>query len=428
MKNEVSVIATGDALITRRLPEGGYSGFDEIRRIIAEYDVRFSNLETTVHDHEGYPAAFSGGTWTMAEPGILDDLKDGFGFNLYNTANNHSLDYEIAGLLATIDHLKLRNMLYAGTGENLGTAGAPAYVDAPHARVAMIGVSATFYPSWAAGHQRIDMIGRPGLNHLRFSTTYHVEQVHFDAVKALLQAMPAAQGRPRNDGDESRITYAGLNFQLDTENSIRTAPNPKDTERIISSIKDARRQSDYVVVSLHVHAMEKGDNSEPAEFVKTFCRACIDAGAVAVLGHGPHVMRPIEVYNGGVIMYSLGNFIFNPDTSSHQPADAYENLNMSPHALVGEYMDKRSTDGSRSSFTNPEVWRAVMAGFTARDGKIVQVQLYPVTLGMELPRSQIGWPRLLKDNAALEYMAELSKRCGTAVRIEQGVAYIDLGE
>ncbi len=37
----------------------------------------------------------------------------------------------------------------------------------------------------------------------------------------------------------------------------------------------------------------------------------IDAGASLVLGHHPHVLQPVEVYNGGIIFYSLGNFVFD---------------------------------------------------------------------------------------------------------------------
>ena len=87
--------------MTRRLPENGYEGFDELVEVIKAHDVRFNNLEITIHNKEGYPSAFSGGTWAMAEPEILDDLQR-YGFNLYNTANNHSLDYSHGGLLATI--------------------------------------------------------------------------------------------------------------------------------------------------------------------------------------------------------------------------------------------------------------------------------------------------------------------------------------
>ena len=80
---KMTLIATGDAFITRRFPEGGYEGFEQVRDVISQYDVKFSNLEMTFHNEEGYPAAFSGGTWAMADPRTLDDMRS-FGFNLFN--------------------------------------------------------------------------------------------------------------------------------------------------------------------------------------------------------------------------------------------------------------------------------------------------------------------------------------------------------
>ena len=166
---KTSFIATGDAFITRRFPEGGYEGFEAVRDCIMQHDVKFSNLEMTFHDHEGYPAAFSGGTWAMADPRTLDDMKS-FGFNLYNTANNHSHDYSHGGVLATIEHLRERDMIFAGTGKNLGDASRPCYLETKKARVAMIGVTSSFHESGMAGGQSADMCGRPGLNPLRFET------------------------------------------------------------------------------------------------------------------------------------------------------------------------------------------------------------------------------------------------------------------
>ena len=77
---KMTLIATGDAFITRRFPEGGYEGFEQVRDVISQYDVKFSNLEMTFHNEEGYPAAFSGGTWAMADPRTLDDMRS-FGFD-----------------------------------------------------------------------------------------------------------------------------------------------------------------------------------------------------------------------------------------------------------------------------------------------------------------------------------------------------------
>ena len=69
------VVATGDMFITRRIAEDGYEGFEELSDCIKEHDVKFSNLEMTFHNQEGYPAAVSGGTWAMMEPEALDDVK-----------------------------------------------------------------------------------------------------------------------------------------------------------------------------------------------------------------------------------------------------------------------------------------------------------------------------------------------------------------
>ena len=48
MSRKTTFIATGDAFMTRRLPEGGYPGFDEVQSIIKQHDVRFNNLEITL--------------------------------------------------------------------------------------------------------------------------------------------------------------------------------------------------------------------------------------------------------------------------------------------------------------------------------------------------------------------------------------------
>ena len=136
---KMTLIATGDAFITRRFPEGGYEGFEQVRDLISQYDVKFSNLEMTFHNEEGYPAAFSGGTWAMADPRTLDDMRS-FGFNLFNTANNHSCDYSHGGVLATIRNLEERDMIFAGTGKNLSEASKPCYLETKNGRVAMIAV------------------------------------------------------------------------------------------------------------------------------------------------------------------------------------------------------------------------------------------------------------------------------------------------
>lgn len=429
---KTTFIATGDAFMTRRLPEGGYPGFDTVRDIIKEHQVRFNNLEITIHNQEGYPAAFSGGTWAMAEPEILDDLKQ-FGFNLYNTANNHSLDYSHGGVLATLAHLKERDMLAAGTGRHLAAASAPVYLDTADARVAMLGISADFHDSDMAGNQSIEMDGRPGVNGLRRVTTYHVEKKYYDVLQEVAKKtrMNASQERSIRNGfslplPEGKLNFGGKSFLLSDETATHTAPHPNDMARMETNIQEARRQADYVLVSVHSHASPDEDTTQPCEFLEEFARRCIDAGADAVLGHGPHELRGIEIYKGKPIFYSLGNFIFQTDTVCLQPAEAYENKKLPAGTMVGQLMDFRSKNGTQGYCVQENIWRSVMAGFTAEDGEVTEIRLYPVDLHMGWKRSRIGWPNLAPECGALEHLARLSEAYGTKIEIEDGVGIIRL--
>lgn len=430
--SKTTIIATGDSFMTRRLPENGYKGFEQIKNILSQYDVRFNNLEITTHNQEGVPSAFSGGTWAMAEPEILNDLKK-FGFNLFNTANNHSLDYSHGGLLATIRHLRERDMVFAGTGKNMMDACSAAYVETTDARVAMIGVCSTFHDSDMAGNQSVELSGRPGLNGLRFQKTVHVEKKYYNMLSQLSQDtnLNAIYERNIQNGyawpmPEGKLYFDGMQFQLDNSNYITTAPNSKDMTRICNAIQEARRQADYVLVSVHSHEFAGTEPTEPAEFLKIFAHQCIDTGADAIIGHGPHELRGIEIYQNKPIFYSLGNFIFETETVRVQPADAYENANMPNTTTVGEYIDMRSHNGTTGYIVQQNIWRSVMAGFTAEDGRIKQIQLYPIDLHMEKPRGRIGVPTIADNDAVLAYLAELSRPFGTEISISDHMGIINL--
>ena len=82
MSNEkMTFVAVGDIFINRRLPERSGADFERLRALIGTAEVRFANLETTIHNREGYPFPFSGGTWAMSAPEVLDDVKK-YGFNI----------------------------------------------------------------------------------------------------------------------------------------------------------------------------------------------------------------------------------------------------------------------------------------------------------------------------------------------------------
>ncbi len=89
--------------------------------------------------------------------------------------------------------------------------------------------------------------------------------------------------------------------------SPETPPYAEGDEASISAdIRRLKFDVDHVIVSLHWGEEYVSESSE--EEVE-FGHALIDAGASLILGHHPHVPRPVERYREGVIAYSLGNFM-----------------------------------------------------------------------------------------------------------------------
>jgi len=81
-----------------------------------------------------------------------------------------------------------------------------------------------------------------------------------------------------------------------------------DLKTVQNATRLAANAVDILVVSFHY-----GDEYrlEATHRQKELAHAAIDAGARVVVGHHPHVVEPVEEYDGGIILYSLGNFIFD---------------------------------------------------------------------------------------------------------------------
>ena len=109
-----------------------------------------------------------------------------------------------------------------------------------------------------------------------------------------------------------KIALVGFGF-YDYQNSVQ------DLNTSAQLIRDARAQSDIVIVSMHGGAEGKTAvyfDDGPEFFLgenrgdlREFSRVAIESGADAVIGHGPHVVRAVECISGKPIFYSLGNFV-----------------------------------------------------------------------------------------------------------------------
>ena len=431
---EFSLVATGDSLITLKQSVHSEPEYERLLRIIREVDCAFTNLEMNLHDYgpDCYPAAECGGTYTRAEPNILEDLL-WMGFDIFSTANNHSLDYMYGGLRETISHLNTLNVPYAGTGFNLAEARAPAYRDTMNGRVALISACSTFANFGRAGDQRRDMKGRPGLNPLRYLSWYMAKPATIKKLKEIENEL----NLPKVLQGPDSFHFLKTKYIEGDEPGMHTQPHPGDLKGNLESIREASRQADWVLFTLHAHEGRPLDSEQPAEFIEEFARAAIDEGAHCFIGHGHHAMRGIEIRNGRPIFYSLGNFIFQNETVYKMPADFYERYDLDPYSgVVSDAYDARQQAKPKPGnqehkwFTEDEkYWISVLPRMEYKGDELSELQLYPVELGMNKPRSQRGRPMLADakyGKKILGVIKKLSEPYGTEIKVKDNVGIVQL--
>ncbi|MFQ6038153.1 MAG: CapA family protein [Candidatus Aminicenantales bacterium] len=161
---DITLVAVGDCVITRRLSTHAEENFLKLIEMIREADVAYGNMEGTLHDNKGFPAPKGGDMNLVSEPLMAEELKWA-GFDIMGMANNHSMDYMFEGLFETRKHLRHAGIVVAGAGRNLEEASAPGYFDSRNGRVALVNCAAVPYgaPEWApASYTRGDVVGGPG--------------------------------------------------------------------------------------------------------------------------------------------------------------------------------------------------------------------------------------------------------------------------
>lgn len=79
-----------------------------------------------------------------------------------------------------------------------------------------------------------------------------------------------------------------------------------------SIVRRAAGECDILVVSFHFGEEYQSRSNRRQQIL---ARAAVEEGADIVVGHHPHVIQEIERYRRGLIVYSLGNFIFDQNFS-----------------------------------------------------------------------------------------------------------------
>jgi len=86
--------------------------------------------------------------------------------------------------------------------------------------------------------------------------------------------------------------------------------NKTEISKILEKVEKSKSEVDLLIVSLH-WGWKKEHMPMPSKDQVKLGHKIIDQGADIILGHHSHVFQPVELYKGGVIAYSLGNFIFD---------------------------------------------------------------------------------------------------------------------
>lgn len=413
---KLKITAAGDMLVQRRIPHDG-EGFAQIKEQIERGDARFFNLETTLHHGQFWGNQFCGGSYLRADPRVLEDAR-AYGFNMLTFTNNHSLDYDRDGLMATKQAVDEAGFVNAGAGENL---------DAAAGRIAIIAAASTMGGEAAmAGQQSRRIKGRPGVNALRFDEKLQVTEAQLKVIREIAEQsrINAQTDIERAEGyhpplPEGVAVLKNLTFSLGEEARYVTHPNKEDMARMEKAIYEAQMQADVILVSIHSHQISGDKKENPADFLQEFAHKCIDAGAHAVIGHGPHLLRPIEIYKNRPIFYSLGDFVIHNECIPFAPEEMFQKQGLTSDNTMRELFCDRSANYTRGLMRDRRMLESVIPYFEMEDGELTQLELMPIELNFDKKVWQSGNPRFSKDHGIIERLAEMSRPFGCEITVDE---------
>lgn len=186
----------------------------------------------------------------------------------------------------TIEEAEARGLTPLGVGMSLHEARKPVFVDTPDGRIAIITIDVTRSEVFAASNPGNGVPARPGVNPLRWSRTYVVNDQDFSTLKEISERIGIAssmeegkrietfKSKSENYYEFGSFFEGYLTFEKGEQSRVKTAAHEQDQQEIYRSIQDAAERSDYVFVSLHTHEGENENwySDYPAEFIETFAR------------------------------------------------------------------------------------------------------------------------------------------------------------
>ncbi|NMA19849.1 MAG: CapA family protein [Lentisphaerae bacterium] len=428
-KQKLSVTGTGDSLFMAKFPEEYQTGIRSVADFIQSCDIKITNLETNLSDFDCFASAYSGGTWLNTRGANFSELLR-FGFNYFGTANNHAMDYGFDGLLSTLRVLDQHGVAHSGTGTSLEDASKPAVLEANGQKVAIFAVDASCENASRAGRATKVIKARPGVNYLRHEKAYRITPQEEQVLREIADrnGINFSRNLSINSGyrtpDPPGFFFLGDQKYTTRDDIPLTSCNAKDKARLIDAFRSAKEKYDYVFLVIHCHDNDGKSHDNPAAYLIEFAHACIDAGVSAIFGGGCHSLRPMEIYQGCPIFYSLGDFIYQGLKVEHLPADFMEKYDVDIFASAQEALFVRSRGGKVGLHCEKQNYQTVLPKIEFTDGKMSALSLLPVHLNFERKDDMNGLPVAAEGKEAqeiFEILDKLSKPYGVNLRFENGL-------
>jgi len=431
-ENGLVVAAVGDSMISRRLSVHRES--DPVVELLRRADVAFTNCEITFHHYESYPMVrTSKGAETMmcAEPLMAGELAR-IGIDLVSLSNSHALDFGPPGMFSTMKALEESNIVFAGVGRDLDEAGEPKYLETENGRIALVSACYDpFHQAWErASNSNAGVPARPGMNLLRIDAEITVTKDMLDTLRNITrQAGLNPPAGKKSEEKEGELVFLGQKFKLGDKPNLHRSIKKKDLDETLLSIKDAKKSADFVLLSLHSHASDARGLEYPPNFICEYARACLDAGADAFLGHGPHILRGIEIYKKKPIFYSLGNFIAQNQTVKKVTYDQYEWFELGENARPSDFYNARSGRIPPSEPPYAQWWfESVIAVFRIAGSTVTECKLHPITLGFgKKHAAHIGYPEKADPTQAkriIEHLTKISAQWNTKILFSERIGEV----
>ena len=247
--------AVGDIIIGRTVYEQEMkrndftSSFVRVADFLKSADLTVANNESTLADGIAYPLA----GLSFAAPARAIDGHVFAGIDAVGLANNHAFNGGGDAFLQMIDNFHKRGIQTFGGGANAEQARKPAIIDVKGTKVAMLA---------------------------------------YDSIPGNGRATTTTPGQPFIS-----MTPWGAFSEV-------------DVQAMEADIRTAKTQADVVIPYYH---WSEEYTHQANEQMRTVAHRAIDAGATMVIGSHPHWVQGIEWYNGHLISYSLGNFVFDQE-------------------------------------------------------------------------------------------------------------------